>query len=407
MIGIALCLWLSLVSAQRGFARLLANYSTSSNILAAAQAAVQIEPRDAENHYAEALNLLNTERRVDAVKALERAALLRPDDYYLWLELGRAQDEIGDEQGAVNRLKRAVELAPYYAQPRWQLGNVLFRMGAREQALVELRRAAASDAQLFPAFINLMWQATKGNGKIVRQIVEPQSSYQHLTLARELVRHGDTENALELFRLIDNASEAQSRLLMTDMLTAKQFAAAFELWQSIHRGEQFTTTIARIVDPGFEQEIVVADPGFGWQAAPVSPHLSIALDPNQPHSGTYSLFLTYKGEAAIGLAAVSQRVIVRPNTRYRLAFVARTQDMVTLGAPVVEVVDAANPALVLAQSEALGQRTTDWKSYAVDFTAPETATAVTLRIRRAPCLVAPCSIFGKVWFDNFQLTPLS
>ncbi|HZB46047.1 MAG TPA: hypothetical protein VE360_12415, partial [Pyrinomonadaceae bacterium] len=65
----------------------------------------------------------------EALRQYERAAALAPNDYLIWTELGRARASAGDAEGGIRALRRATELAPSYAQPRWHLGNVLLRAG--------------------------------------------------------------------------------------------------------------------------------------------------------------------------------------------------------------------------------------------------------------------------------------
>src|SRR6266851_680002 len=89
----------------------------------------------------------------------QRAAQLRPRDYYLWMLLGVTSDQSGDQEGALRALRQAVALAPSYARPRWQLGNVLLRMGQLDQAFVELRQAAQSNPSLWPNVDDLAWGA--------------------------------------------------------------------------------------------------------------------------------------------------------------------------------------------------------------------------------------------------------
>ena len=62
---------------------------------------------------------------VNAAQAYERAAALSPSDYRYWLPLARAREHSGDVEGAEKALRRALALAPNYAQVHWALGNVL------------------------------------------------------------------------------------------------------------------------------------------------------------------------------------------------------------------------------------------------------------------------------------------
>src|ERR671929_1931661 len=94
-----------------------------------------------------------------ALSEYEQAAALAPNDYMIWTELGRARATAGDIDGGVKALRRAVALAPSYAEQRWHLGNVLLRAGRTEDAFDELRRAGDADPDKYrPQVFNLAWQ---------------------------------------------------------------------------------------------------------------------------------------------------------------------------------------------------------------------------------------------------------
>jgi hypothetical protein len=82
----------------------------------------------------------------------------------------------------------------------------------------------------------------------------------------------------------------------------------------------------------------------------------------------------------------------------------RTEDLKGAATLAVEVVDAAQPDRVVVASPPLKVGTTaDWQAVALDFTTGAQAQALTLRVVSLPCPAATCPIFGKVWYDNFNL----
>ena len=127
----------------------------------AAEAAVRLAPRDPLAHLMLArLHQISFDPQ-GVPLALEEygaAAALAPNDYLVWTEVGRARAALGDVEGGVAALRRAVELAPHYSQPRWHLGNALLRRGETEAAFAELRLAADADPSLRPQVFNLAWQ---------------------------------------------------------------------------------------------------------------------------------------------------------------------------------------------------------------------------------------------------------
>ena len=76
------------------------------------------------------------------------------------MSLGTALEQWGEVERGEKALRRATELAPSYAYPRWYLGNLLLRSGRYNQAFAELRRAADADPELRSQLLNLAWATT-------------------------------------------------------------------------------------------------------------------------------------------------------------------------------------------------------------------------------------------------------
>ena len=117
-----------------------------------ARSATRLAPDDPQAHFTLGVfnkNSFLPEELDEALVRYKRATSLSPNDYRLWLELGRAYSQAGDLEGAERALRRAVELAPAYALPRWYLGNVLLRVGGRDKnAFAELQQAGEADPAL-------------------------------------------------------------------------------------------------------------------------------------------------------------------------------------------------------------------------------------------------------------------
>ena len=169
-----------------GFSRLLTQYgarATQDGLLEALDESVGLTPSDAEAHYVRGAILANRGDLGEAIKEYEKAVALRPSDYYLWQTLGRVRDRADDEEGAIAALNEAVRLAPFYAKPRFQLGNLLFRAGRRDEAFEQLRRAVKSNESLLPNVIDLAWGSSGGDAEAVKQVIQPQTQKERLALA--------------------------------------------------------------------------------------------------------------------------------------------------------------------------------------------------------------------------------
>lgn len=368
-----------------------------------AELAVRLAPSDPVAYYARAATLARRDELAGAVAALERVAALRPGYYLSWLRLGRARERAGDVEGALAAFAEAISLAPFYAEPRWQLGNTLLRAGRNQEAFDELRRAVKSRPQLFGYTVDLAWQTLDGDARAVERALGPETTSQRLTLARYFVKHGRTVAALDLWRSVGvvagDEEQQQRRALVSEMIAAREFRAAHEVWGT-SREEPEARLVGAIADGGFERQPLQTEEAFDWNFARRAAGLSLSLDQTKPHGGARCLLLRFDGSPDVGLRFASQLVVVEPRTRYVLRFAARSEELVSGGRPVVSVMSAAGDR-VLAESEMLPEDTGGWRVYEVAFNSSEEA--VLIAVRRLSCTVPVCPIFGRLWLDDFSL----
>lgn len=416
IIALTACLLAISTAWRMGYARTLAEYVIKASYLpteyqvgslAAAEEAVRLSSSDPEAHLALGIALMGEERIAEAVSEFERAAELRPRDYNLWLRLGGAREEIGDYSGALLAYDKAVLRAPYYAQPRWQRGNLLLRLNRDEEAFAQLRQASQSDPSLLPAMIDLTWGFYGGDAQRIEQAVQPQTPEARLALAQFFAKRGKSDEAMHLFRGSNNTSQESLRALLVELLNAKRFNEAYEVWLSMQNESGKRSDKLSITNGGFEDEIRYSDPGFGWQIARDQQSLRVSLDTNGPHSGSHSLRIDWGGDLAPSTRAVWQLMLVEPNKRYRLSFAARTEELVTGGLPIMSVIDASSKDdHLLTQSSALSTNTSGWREFSAEFITGEATGAVLIIFNRQNCSSAPCPIFGRAWLDDFSLEKL-
>jgi hypothetical protein len=349
---------------------------------------------------------LDASRMPEAVRLYEQAVRLSPNDYRLWLELGRAREQAGDTPGGEKALRRAIELAPAYAYPHWYLGNLLLRAGRTDEAFTELRGAAQSNPAAFRSLIfDAAWNIYDKDVKAIEGVVG-ESAGTRAQLAAFLATHARAEDAVRLWTSLSPAEKKEERKTGEDLLRAlfdkKQYRAAQELARDL--GVESGESVGRFANSGFEN--VISSPGasiFGWQINPVA-QTEVAVDSSQHHSGLRSLRIIFNGFAKSGYYNITQLVVVEPATRYRFTGYVRTQDLKSGGAPLIEVASTADNK-VLGTSEAFPLGRNDWQQVTIEFSTPADTEAVYVRTNRAFCGDV-CPIFGIIWYDDFNLERL-
>lgn len=394
---------------RNGASRFLAAYGATVNLLPPVVKAAELSPADPEAHYLLAAMLAGQGNQTAAIKEYEQAIALRPDDYVFWMELATAHDGAGDAKGALVAAREAVRLAPFYGQPRWLLGNLLLRAGEREAAFTELRDAAKRDTARFPALIDLAWNAHKGDAGLVEQSLQPTTHEERLAMARFFIKHGEIAAAVAQYRAAGALSQPERRQWIGQLLAARRYPEAYELWRS-ERGAGETAAPAgspRITNGGFEDEIKTEGIEFDWNFLDNRQAVAFALDGNSPNEGAQSLRLEFKGTVDASTSLLAQLLLVEPNTRYRLRFMARTQELKTGGPPLLVISDASSKeSRELNQSPPFLPDVKEWREYVVEFQTGAETLAVLVKLRRQPCSTAPCPIFGLLWLDNFSLQKL-
>lgn len=382
-----------------GYAALLTTRALSNNDLSAATSAASLSPGNADAHLMLGALLEANDDRAAAITHYQTAVKLRPEDYVLWMQLARGEELEGYPGPAIDYAGIAVGLAPFYAQPHWQLGNILVRAGRADEGFSELRAAGASDPTLLPGVIDLAWQLSGGKVEYVLQAIQPHSPDAYKALANYFKQHGHWEESVKMFAAAGSAADQERRDYLAELLTAKKFTEAYSLWMIAHPPYPDGPLM---FDAGFEQETDLDEAGFGWRGPVATPALKLSLDNANPPEGRSSLRVDFNGEANPNLPIISQFVLLQPKTRYQLSLAYRTEDLVSGGLPTILILDAKDNR-VMSQTEALPPTTDGWQRIKIDFTTAESTSAVQIALQRKPCPTPQCPIFGKLWLDNFFL----
>ena len=382
-----------------------------------ADMALKYLPRDPLIHwrrggvYLNAANEEMEESRLEvAIDEFRAATRIGPNDYRVWLALGRALDRGDDAAGARAAFERAIALAPNHFDPRWAFGNHLLRAGDRDGSFAQMRLALGNRPYALPLIFDYAWNVYGGDGKAISSALDPPRQVKSL-LASLLIYRGRVDDAMTVWREMTSRNPGDAQKVAEALFHTGNFNKAYEVWTSVEIPNRPTPDAGSLLsNGGFEvlPSLNQKTPFLTWQINPIQ-GAKVLQDRKEPRAGQRSLRVGFDVRGNVGFTIASQTVPVRPSTNYRLTFSIRSDKLQSLSTPLIEVYDSA---LALAQGNRVRVATpplpngadNEWTDYKLEFTTNAQTEAVTVRIQRPPCSEPPCPIEGHVWFDEFKLT---
>jgi len=366
-------------------------------------------PSDPQTHFALAVLNQRTFLPEDFDKSLveyQKATALSPNDYRLWVELGKARERNGDSIEAEKALRKALELAPNYAVVQWTLGNILLRQGKTDEAFVEIRKAVQGDSKYAAPTISTAWQIFEGDLAQIRQNLGD-SVQVNSALALFLIKQQDYDNALAIWNALPE-EEKKTTLKKTGeeifniMIAAKKYRAALQIQKQISESGAEGFAVGKVFNGGFESnEKSAAKSVFDWQYGDGA-QPQIGVDNQQKHDGNLSLVLVFNAPDGKISRTVSQIIPIEAGKRYVFEIFYKSELGKTSTTFKWEIVSVADEKVFAATGAVLPN--SDWTSLRAEFTAPENSEAVGIRLVRDVCKITPCSVSGRIWFDDFSLS---
>ena len=347
-------------------------------------------------------DVFTPEKIESSLQQYEETVRLAPNDFRWWVELGRAREQSAAPESAEAAYLRAVELAPSYTYPHWQLGNFYLRQNRSEEAFSELKKAAQNNLRFRQQVYSIAWDFYEQD-KARLEAIAGEFPDAKVGLAQFYASKELPEDSLRVWNTLSVEEKKQNEViskLVAQILWDKQkFRSAVELVRET--GIEPQAKAETVQNGGFEEKIEKAETTyFGWKISPVE-KMTVQLDVSQEHEGRRALKVSFSGFSAPQLSSIFQVVAVMPGENYRLSFWLKTEELVSAGTPVVEILDAKESRLIAA-SKPFPTGTNDWQEITVDFTTPEDAEAVFVRTARAYCGDS-CPIVGSFWYDDFKL----
>lgn len=344
-----------------------------------------------------------TPEKIEAsLEKYEEAVRLAPNDYRWWVELGRAREQSATPESAESAYLRAIQLAPTYTYPHWQLGNFYLRQNRGEEAFTELKKAAQNNQRFRQQVYSIAWDYYDKDKERLEAIAGEFSDAK-VGLAQFYASKKMPEDSLRMWKSLSEEEKKQNEIVAKTVAqilwNEKKYLSAVEFMRET--GLEPDAKAETINNGGFENSIDKPEETyFGWKIVNEE-KLSVQLDPSQKQEGRRSLRVRFNGYSAPQMANILQIVPVNPNTNYRLSFWLKTDELKSAGPPVLQILDSKESRLV-ADSKPFPTGTSDWQEIKIDFTTPEEAEGIFVRTGRSYCGDS-CPIIGGFWYDDFKL----
>lgn len=396
----AFVIFVGISAAIQGLSNYYVDLAISGGSVADADTAISLQQSNPNGYTARGKILLQQREFSLGSSDLETAVSLRPRDYQLWLQLGKARSELGDISGARSSYQQAILLAPLYSQPNYDLGMLLLKESKLETAFEHLRKSAESDPELYPEILQLAWSAFPNDAEAIESSVQPKSKSANKITARFLIDHDLISEKSRSFLMSDELTDAERNEFVEILINERKFRLARQIWQT-GRNVDTHSPDEPIFDGGFEMINQREPGGFGWQIDQKASAISVSLDEREPHSGSRALIMKFNGNVEVERELVSQLVDLEPNEKFELRFFARSTEFISASIPVIVVKDRVTNE-ILARSAPFTATRGQWFEYQLSFST-KSSSAVTLVLLRPRCNVNPCPIFGDLSLDDFSI----
>ena len=371
-----------------------------------ADIAAALGPDDPQTRYAAAVLYEKTFDPDDLAYSLsefESTVANSPNNYLSWLALGQARGRSGDITGAESALRKALELAPNYADVQWAYGNSILRAGDVAGGFEQIRNAAAGRPQfVVPAVVTAMTHFD-GDLENVQRAIGNSSSI-NAALSIYLVSQARFTESASVWESLPDGERSttlkpQADLLFNALISAKQFRLARRVSRDISTDSVSQTR--ELTDGSFEKGVKMRGTSyFEWMIAD-GPEPQIAISNSQRVSGSNSLTLAFSATQTKEFRNISQNVAVEPGANYRFSSFYRSElkAVTTLRWEIVNISDGqilgkTDPFLINA----------DWTKNETHFISPATIDGVVIRLVRADCTSSICPIAGRIWIDDVSVS---
>ena len=364
------------------------------------QRAIRLDPGNAQYPYLLGrYELLAAQSPQAAIPWLEAATRLNPHSARYWLDLAMARQSIGDTDSEHPALERALAADPRTPDVAWQAANLYLAEGSPDAAMREFRIVMENDPALTSQAISLCWKMHPDIDSLLSRVIPTSVDAPFLTF---LIARNESDAAAKVWEKMFSSQQVLERPIlfayMRYLIAHHDVSQATMVWQQAANLSGLAAYQPSpenlLVNGDFSMEVL--NGGFDW-IHQATAGVSLALDPNDVHSSSQSLRITFEGPG-ISDAGIRQLVPVEPNTSYEFSGFYKTEEMDGAGGPRFAIQDLYRETSFYMSDDL---RDSDfWRKTGGTFTTGPDTHLVVLRVARIP---VGSPIKGKLWIDGLQL----
>lgn len=338
-----------------------------------------------------------------AIDSFRSAVALNPHDARYWFDLAGAYQVTGDIAGQRTALERALRAEPTAPDVAWEAANFFLIDGDLDRALREFHVVIENDIELvYPALL-ACWRVRPDTDALLRNVV-PARADSLIAFLTILTSKQETEGAIKTWARLAQLHEKFENRYLYDyvryLIGVRRPDAAMSAWEQsagiLGLSAYLPTEDNLVVNGDFSLDIL--NGGFDWTYVNRN-GVRPLLDPSDFREGHRSLSLTFEGPG-INDAGIQQLIPVRGATTYDFSAYYKSADFEGAGGPQIVLRDAYTGTPLYA-SDPLNDADF-WKEVHSTITTSSSTTLLVLAIERFP---AGSPIRGKLWLDDFELSP--
>jgi tetratricopeptide (TPR) repeat protein len=372
--------------------------------LASLQRAIRLDPWNADyrNHLGRFYALVARDP-AEAIEPFRAAVQLDSHSARYWFDLASAYQVLGDIPNQTQALEHAIQADPTTPDVAWEAANFYLVQGDEEKALREFRVVLQNEPTLADPAMQFCWRINPDVDVLLRDVVPPRSEAYQAFLNLLMLKQETASTAKVWAALMATPQTFELRYAMEYLqylLNHKDVDQARLVWQQVAPRYGLSAYVPSgrnlIVNGDFSLDVL--NGGFDWQYEKQQ-SVTLTLDPSDFHGGHRSLLITFDGPGVTD-AGIRQFIAVQPNTSYEFSGYYKNGEIEGAGGPHFTIQDAYTRAILYDSDEL--KEAGFWKSATGDFTTGDDTKLVILHVRRVP---EGSPIRGKLWVDDFRLTP--